>query len=279
MEPLLSQKKAESPKQGKVTTAENASGEQSMPPQRENPLIVAAETGKKILEAGGETYRAEEVVVRLCRLWSCKDAECFATPTGIMASITGHDGKSYGVVRRISRRSVNLHTLGAFIHLVERAEQEKFEPPLFLHSLHQLEAAQPYPFAVSLGAAGLSTFFFTLLFQGAFLDGLAAFFVGIGIKLVMIQLQKRNLPDFITNLVGGMVVALLSGACFSLGLGKQLDKIIIGSIMLLVPGLATVNAIRDTMAGDLVAGMARFADAIITALAIAMGALLVVVWV
>ncbi|MCX7948768.1 MAG: threonine/serine exporter family protein [Treponemataceae bacterium] len=277
MEPL-SQKKAGSPEQGKVAPAENARGEQSLSSPRENPLIVAAEAGKKILEAGGETYRAEEMVVRLCRLWSCKDAECFATPTGIMASITGEDGRSYGVVRRISRRSVNLHKLGALIHLVERAEQEKLDEHLFLRFLHQLEAAQPYPLPISLGAAGLSTFFFTLLFQGAILDGLAAFFVGIGIKLVMIQLQKRNLPDFITHLVGGMVVALLSGACFSLGLGKQLDKIIIGSIMLLVPGLATVNAIRDTMAGDLVAGIARFADAIITAMAIAMGVLLVVVW-
>lgn len=42
--------------------------------------------------------------------------------------------------------------------------------------------------------------------------------------------------------------------------------------MLLVPGLATVNAIRDTIAGDLVAGIARLTDAVITAAALAIGA-------
>ena len=34
-----------------------------------------------------------------------------------------------------------------------------------------------------------------------------------------------------------------------------MDKTIIGSIMLLVPGLAITNAIRDTISGDLLAGL------------------------
>jgi uncharacterized membrane protein YjjP (DUF1212 family) len=42
--------------------------------------------------------------------------------------------------------------------------------------------------------------------------------------------------------------------------------------MLLVPGLAITNAIRDTMAGDLVAGTARTVEAIFIAAAIATGA-------
>lgn len=41
--------------------------------------------------------------------------------------------------------------------------------------------------------------------------------------------------------------------------------------MLLVPGLAITNAIRDTMAGDLVAGLTRSAEAFLIALAIAIG--------
>jgi uncharacterized membrane protein YjjB (DUF3815 family) len=41
--------------------------------------------------------------------------------------------------------------------------------------------------------------------------------------------------------------------------------------MLLVPGIPIVNAIRDTIAGDLVAGLARGADAAITAAAVSIG--------
>jgi uncharacterized membrane protein YjjP (DUF1212 family) len=49
------------------------------------------------------------------------------------------------------------------------------------------------------------------------------------------------------------------------------DKIIIGSIMLLVPGLSITNAIRDTIAGDLVAGISRGLEAFLVAVAIAVG--------
>ena len=47
---------------------------------------------------------------------------------------------------------------------------------------------------------------------------------------------------------------------------------IISSFMLLVPGLAITNAIRDTIAGDYVSGVARAADAFLCAVAIAVGA-------
>ena len=45
----------------------------------------------------------------------------------------------------------------------------------------------------------------------------------------------------------------------------------ISSIMLLVPGLAITNAIRDTVAGDYVSGLSRGAEAFLTAVAIAVG--------
>ena len=41
--------------------------------------------------------------------------------------------------------------------------------------------------------------------------------------------------------------------------------------MLLVPGLAITNAIRDTIAGDLVSGLARAIEAFLVAIGIAIG--------
>ena len=41
--------------------------------------------------------------------------------------------------------------------------------------------------------------------------------------------------------------------------------------MLFVPGLAITNAIRDTIAGDLVSGLTRAAEAFFVAISIAVG--------
>src|SRR3712207_8052257 len=50
-----------------------------------------------------------------------------------------------------------------------------------------------------------------------------------------------------------------------------LFRSIIGSIMLLAPGLIITNAIRDTLAGDLVSGISRTVEAFFIAVAIATG--------
>ena len=55
-------------------------------------------------------------------------------------------------------------------------------------------------------------------------------------------------------------------------LKDKIDDIIIGGIMLLVPGVATTNAVRDTLMGDILSGMIRVLEAITSAIGIAMGA-------
>jgi uncharacterized membrane protein YjjP (DUF1212 family) len=80
------------------------------------------------------------------------------------------------------------------------------------------------------------------------------------------------LPEFLTSLAGGALAATLSLLIRLVGFSIHPDTTIIGVIMLLVPGVAITNAIRDSIAGDLVAGLARGADAFIAAAAISAGA-------
>ena len=56
-----------------------------------------------------------------------------------------------------------------------------------------------------------------------------------------------------------------------LGFGQNLDKIIIGVLMNLVPGVALTNFMRDIIAGDLIAGLTKLVEALLTATGIALG--------
>ena len=49
------------------------------------------------------------------------------------------------------------------------------------------------------------------------------------------------------------------------------DTLIIGNIMLLIPGIAFCNSIHDMVMGDTVSGVLSFFDTILRALAIAIG--------
>ncbi|MDV2888193.1 threonine/serine exporter family protein, partial [Alkalihalophilus pseudofirmus] len=60
---------------------------------------------------------------------------------------------------------------------------------------------------------------------------------------------------FFSEFLASFVIGLLAFLFVKIGVGQQLEKIIIGSVMPLVPGLLVTNAIRDLMAGHLVAGL------------------------
>ena len=58
---------------------------------------------------------------------------------------------------------------------------------------------------------------------------------------------------------------------YDIGFIHEIDKIIAGSIMLLVPGLALTNSIRDIMQGELISGLTKVAEALLIGVSIAVG--------
>ena len=76
---------------------------------------------------------------------------------------------------------------------------------------------------------------------------------------------------FFRTIAGGAASALAAVALTRLGVGQNQDLIIIGALMALVPGIAMTNAMRDIMAGDMVAGISKAAEALLIGAAIALG--------
>ncbi|WP_158695022.1 threonine/serine exporter family protein, partial [Staphylococcus simulans] len=63
-----------------------------------------------------------------------------------------------------------------------------------------------------------------------------------------------------------------------LGLSINQDIITISGVMVLVPGILITNAIRDLMAGELLAGMSRGMEAALTAFAIGAGVAIILLF-
>lgn len=234
-------------------------------------LYVATFAGRIILESGGETYRVEETINRICTSFGMDDADSFVTPTGIMVSAFHKDKGTVSLIKRVKYRTVNLEKVHMVNDLSRSIGQQHMTVAEVNKALKEIDKSSRYGtkttlFFSALGAAG-----FSALFGGDIKDFFSAFFIGLLIKAFSILSSNLLINDFFINSIGGAIAALLALVCVNLGLASNLDMTIIGSIMLLVPGLAITNAIRDTMAGDLVAGLTRSAEAFLIALAIAIG--------
>lgn len=241
-------------------------------PDPEEVLLLAADAARVVLESGAETYRAEETAQAVCSALGGVEAECFATPTGIMLSFYGLDGRIRSIVRRVSKRSMNLERIARVNALSRDLYAGRLDFEGASAELGRIELIKGYPLPVSMFAAALGTGSFTLLFGGSWDDALVTAVVGALLSRLTKALGKRSVSDFFTNIVGGALAALACLLAGRLGISSHPGIAVIGVIMLLVPGVAITNAIRDIIAGDLVAGVARGAEAFMAAAAISIGA-------
>ena len=71
--------------------------------------------------------------------------------------------------------------------------------------------------------------------------------------------------------LGSLLTAVLAFLCQRFALISTADYVVIGNIMLLIPGVGLTNAIRDLFVGDSITGVLRAIEAVLLALAIAAG--------
>lgn len=233
-------------------------------------LKVSTLAGKIMLESGAETYRVEETIVRICLSFGVDTAESFVIPTGIMVSVT-KDDEICSLVKRITSRGVDLNKIDEVNDLSRKLQYSKLSLDDFETELLHISTKPRYSFKTTLIWSSISAGCFSVMFGGGLKDFFSACIIGIAIKLIAVTCQKLSINDFFINSICGGLASLLAIIFYKLHMCNNLDKTIIGSIMLLVPGLIITNAIRDTIAGDLLSGITKAAEAILVAISIAVG--------
>ena len=234
-------------------------------------VLIAAKAGKIILENGGEIYRVEDTIIRLCRAFDVNDADAVVMPTGIFISATDENNKTISLAKRIHTRKVNLDRVSKVNDLSRKISSKQLSIEEVEKELNILENAPGYKRITNILISGFAVASFALLFGGNIQDSIFAFFIGSIINFITSYLLKIKFNDFFINLIGGFVAASLGILLYKINFIQSMDTVIISSIMLLVPGLLITNAIRDTIAGDLVSGISRALEAFFIAIAIAVG--------
>ena len=240
-------------------------------PEETGIVQIARLCAQIILENGGETYRAEETVYRICKASGFEDTEVVALPTGVFISVSKNGTASSATVKRIRKRGFDLEAIETVNRISRLLTSGGISAEDARKTLRALHERKPQKLLLQALAAGLSSGCFALLFRGSAFDFLAAAVCGILAQLVAGLVKTEDMFNITVSILGGLVVGVGSVLFVRLSGMGDLDKIITGSMMPLLPGIPMVNAIRDTMRGDLVSGVARGAEALLIAAALAFG--------
>ncbi|TXK70047.1 threonine/serine exporter family protein [Paenibacillus sp. N3.4] len=230
--------------------------------------------GKIMLESGGETYRVEDTMSRVARAFGVPNSHCFVTPTGIIFSIDGPEQTTRLI--RISARSTDLRKVTVVNAISRRISQAELTAAEAYRLLEEIDASSiGYSNGLKIAAAAIASGCFLIMYKGTWSDFLPAVVAG-GVGLASLSYVHRFVPiKFFAEFLSALLIGLISLLFVMIGLGHDLDKIIIGSVMPLVPGLLITNAVRDLMAGHFVSGLSKGAEASLTAFAIGAGIALV----
>lgn len=234
-------------------------------------LVLATLAGRLMLKSGAETYRVEDTVMRICQ--SRKDiqyVDAFVIPTGIFISLE-YKGELISYIKRVKTISTDLNKISLVNEFSRNFVSSHMSVDDGIKELKRINKIHIYSNITKALFGAISSGFFCLLFQGTILDFIGSFIVSFVVSLLISMISKFEVSFFIDKFIGSVFISLLSYLFIKLGISENLDKVIIGSIMPLVPGVAITSAIRDTMSGDFMSGLSRGMEATFSALAIAFG--------
>jgi len=235
-------------------------------------LGLAVDLGYGLLESGAEIYRVEESIQRLLYAYGIPHADPFVIPNCIIISMVTPEGRAMTRVRRMPSHGTNVELLERYNDLCRRLCRET--PPLD-EARAQLDGARlglrSYPMPAILLAYFIGCGSFSLFFGGSARDALCGGLCGAVIGLALAGMNRLGTNLFFKSMLGAALSAFLALGFTHVGLGEHSQYITIGALMALVPGIIFTNAIRDVMAGDMMAGISKLADALLTGVSVALG--------
>lgn len=251
---------------------ENTSGAPSMTPEERRVLDVAMDAGHILLQNGAEIARVEETMEKICTHYGVQTGEFFVLSNGIFTTAGHTTDRSYARVQHIPVKGTQLDKVVAVNQLSREIVEGKYERIEDVEArIEEINRMPSAPMWMQVLASGVGSGFFCVLFGGGLLDCAAAFVAGLILFIYVLKVSSPYLSKIVGNILGGMLVVLISLACRGVVGGIDLSPMISGAIMPLVPGVAFTNGIRDLANGDYISGTVRLLDAILVFISIAIG--------
>ena len=239
-------------------------------PEKKELLSLLLELGEEMYACGAEVNRVEDTLSRIGTAYGAAQMNVFAITSTIVVTMMFGDEAITQSRRILPGGQTDFKKLEDYNALSRRCCRELPSTAEFRKELEKIRGIVPKPKKAAFGNF-LASGSFAVFFGGTPADGLVAGLLGLLIYylsgIIVLKKPNRIITNFLMSLITGMF-AIVAGFAFP---SLQIDKILIGDIMLLIPGIAMTNAIHDMMEGDTMSGILRLTETILWAAAIAFG--------
>ena len=227
-------------------------------------FIMAA--GQTLLENGAEVFRVEQTMEIMAASFHLREFHVYVLTNGIFASAGTAEMSE---VRNVPTRTTHLGRVAAVNALSRQIAQTGMTLD---EAESRLVLARQLPFPkdhVQLLSGLCGAFCFAMMFGGNLRSALA----GAGAGLVArwdLLCGRHEVPGGFQKISTAALITLVCILLCNL-LHTSASHAIIGTLMILTPGIAFTMGIRDFVQGDYLSGTIRMIDALLIAASIAIG--------
>lgn len=228
---------------------------------------------RKMVECGAEARRVESTAAYLTSAYNL-DLRCANAMNAIVEiSVKSPSGHHYTQAARVMMTGTDL---GKLERLNDLARKICSVHPDVETIGQWIETEKQFTYPVWMEFIGYltMTFGFTLFFGGNVMDGIASALISI-VVFALNMLLNHFIQASQNKLFYTFFACFLSG-CLALtlvrfGIGVHPDKVMIGDVMMFIPGLNIVNGVRELFYRDIITGLYRLIEALMLAVAITAG--------
>ena len=239
--------------------------------EAEQYLYYAMTIGEQLLISGAEVGRVEDTIRRICMAYGAERVDVFSITSSIVTTMYGNFRDPYADRRRVRGMANDLGRLEDLNQLSRYICEYRPEPAEIGSRLSEIDRRPTYSLRMQILIYAVISGSFSVFFGGDLRDMIASALIGIVLKLLESFLKRSSLNSLITVFLCCGVGGILANLAVYIGLGHRADLISIGNIMLLIPGIAFTNSLRDLFSGDTITGLIRCMESVLLAFVVGLG--------
>lgn len=234
-------------------------------------LNLAVELGDNMLRSGAEIYRVEDTIIMIMKSFKISEFDVYVLSNGIFASANENKDDACSVIRHVPLGNTNLAKISGYNQIARDLCAHVYSVDEAREKMLLIKNGRDYPVWLTMIACGIGSGAFGYLFGGTFYDAVFACMIGFLEQFILKWTLRHKFSMFIRTVFTSAFVCVSALVCCYFLQALHLDKVIIGAIMPLVPGILFTTSIRDFYNEDHLSGTIHLLNALLIALCIAVG--------
>lgn len=234
---------------------------------------VALEAGRILLKNGGEIFRVEETMTRICNRFHIDQVDIFTLSHAIFVTAKSGEEEVYTKVKNVPLSGTHLGIVAEVNSLSRAISAGRMSLEEAQKRLKEIDKIEPIHPGVQIIGAGFASGCLGYLLGATARESVVAFFIGCILYCWVLLARRYHMSKIISNIAGGVIITGLALAAREVSwlAPVQLNGMIIGALMPLIPGMAFVNSIREIADSDFLSGTVRMIDTLLVFVYIAIG--------